>query len=133
MTTWHGYPQHPDAHPERPWWRLVERGFRREAWTRLDGLTHDCWGQDTSEHLGRLDAAHPLPAPEPRCGQVWVVPERKPGRGPWAMMVGGAWRLDGERHYRWAWMPVGAETSEWPPPGAVLVAGPGAPWAPIGE
>lgn len=18
---WHGYPQHPDAHPERPWWR----------------------------------------------------------------------------------------------------------------
>lgn len=151
---WHGYPQHPDSHPERPWWRERRNG----EWTRADGLvvyiaqTEEdvVWRALTSgfvsseiigttdemtssEAMARIDREHPLPAPEPRCGQVWVHKH-------WATMIA---RIERNRpHFGHVWDSRGASTEAaapwgwvgtWPPPGAVLVAGHGAPWAPMGE
>lgn len=64
------------------------------------------------------DTAHPLPAPPPMCDQTWAWPDGEqlvvsrvfPG-GEAMMACGGPFFA----------------ASEWPPPGAVLVAGP-SPW-----
>lgn len=73
-----------------------------------------------SDQLLAYDREHPMPAPAPKCGQVWVWP---PEGGVDRMVTdvvrrSGAAKMDGD------WW------TEWPPIGAVLVAGPGAPWAP---
>ena len=77
--------------------------------------------------IAAYDAEHPLPPPPPRCGQVWVWPG---GVAEQVLQVdpdGTAHTLAGE--YRAA--PNKAQV-RWPPPGAVLVSGPSAPWAPMG-
>lgn len=140
MTTWHGYEQHPDAHPERPWWRRVVTAISETpGWERAPDsyfiadddaadpevlASINDWSAFAAEvgpALARIDAEHPLPAPEPRCGQVWTDGEvdnlvtavvRSPLRGV-AVAFGPQWHDYG---------------AAWPPSGAVLVAGPGAPW-----
>jgi len=156
---WHGYPQHPDAHPQRPWWR--RSGDDESPWVRSDNATltpvaeyvggdtydagwqsHDGWvlrvpdvwmGRMAAIHtlesgsLATYDAEHPLPPPEPRCGQVWVWVAASAWQG--LQMTVSTVTAVGGVHFgtrRDAW------DAPWPPPGAVLVAGPGAPWAPMG-
>jgi hypothetical protein len=139
MSDWHGYPQHPDAHPERPWWRPISS----MRWRRTDGRISRA--ACVCDELARLDTAHPMPPPEPRCGQVWVT---LTGVESMVQMVysNGAgtrtidlpdhhffWPPDPERPDScWGSAPETLTTADWPPPGAVLVAGPGAPWAPMG-
>jgi hypothetical protein len=145
MSDWHGYSQHPDAYPERPWWRRwIGPPHARpgeSGWLRADGVF--TIGDDG--YLAARDTAHPLPPPEPRCGQVWVTPS---GVESMVQMVwpNGAgtrtidlpdhhffWPADPERpNSCWGSAPETLTTADWPPPGAVLVAGPGAPWAPMG-
>ena len=103
MTTYHGYPQHPDSHPERPWWRLVEHEGE-ESWVRTDGevmarvrhkrvgdwyetgwkvwtgrqdltveKTADC-DVPAVDVMALYDRRNPLQPPPPLCGQVWVDP-----------------------------------------------------------
>mgnify|MGYP001580233120 CR=1 FL=1 len=131
-----------DVVPERPWWRSAPNGHG-PGWQRTDGLTargssgepisafgREClgpWfasGAQILAYLDTHDLAHPLPAPEPACGQVWIYP-----LGMEALLFavceaegpGGAYtdikRNEPGRitHHR--------GTDEWPPPGAVLVAG----------
>ena len=115
MSEWHGYEQHKDAHPERPWWREVTA--MTQYWVRTDGLT-----TTSAASLEAYDRCKPLPPPPPKCGQVWVDLKYKTqsmccGVGP-----------DGAA----GWFPDaggGTRPPTWPPPGAVLVAGPHSPWA----
>jgi len=121
---WHGYPQHPDAHPELPWWRKEPIRFRS---VRSDGkiVKWQALGspslrspEQVESNAKKIDP--PPPPPPPRCGQVWADIDGKHD----AMVVrviGGV-----------AWMPGNVQHREWPPERAVLVAGPGAPWAPMG-
>lgn len=156
MSDWHGYPQHLDAHPERPWWRRLVPDDEESPWRRADGVElcpavawvggdhYDCGWQDGAgwvakarelwpfrlsairsveeEAIALVDAAHPLPPPEPRCGQVWVLPDLATHCTVIGVQDGAGYYVD----------PRGAHRMPWPPPGAVLVAGPGAPWAPMG-
>lgn len=115
---WHGYEQHEDAVEARPWWRLSSRGL-----CRADGVKpfsaasdwkpegyQDWWGWDGREALdtvmARIDREHPLPMPPRKCGQVWV-------------------HADGTEEM----ITIAGPHNRRPPPGAVLVAGPGSPWA----
>lgn len=129
MADWHGYPQHPDAHPERPWWRLSRHG----GYVRTDGEEAAEVGSDrggflgilhghelTTQALAEFDCKRPLPPPEPRCGQVWYMTDSGTSK-----MVGRCGTLS----ITWA-DGTKRSTAEWPRPNAVLVAGPGAPWAP---
>lgn len=88
---WHGYEQHPDAHPESPWWRIDRgTGFWPETRNavRVDGLTasdlshiegdgaYTCkviMDESLEDAMSRIDREHPLPCPAPRCGQVWHI------------------------------------------------------------
>ncbi len=69
------------------------------------------------------------PAPEPRCGQVWVWHQSDIAR--MVLQTGPEHRI----WFGWAgdteWT-MARHMEHWPPPGAVLVAGPGSPWAPMG-
>lgn len=149
---WHGYEQRDDAHPQWPWWR---RGTLNEGygWVRSDGRTQHLRGgeQLTDDEKAELresvakdgdatsmliqvhDREHPLPAPEPKCLQVWKIP----GNPAQVVIIEDA-----------PWFPVTLMTKftafaltgeallvehAWPPPEAVLVAGPGSPWAPTKE
>jgi hypothetical protein len=161
MTTWHGYPQAEGAHPERPWWRRVGA----VTWQRTDGLPGvfteepppgftitpeeraalrgftDPYNGDQQRAaedatLAILDRAHPLPAPPPRVGQVWVWAEGIPGApitSPQEAMVGAVSRpaFEDGPLVDWCGGYVAIDRrAPWPPAGAVLVAGAGAPWAP---
>jgi hypothetical protein len=193
MSDFHGYPQHPDAHPERPWWRAVpldpDDGWRAtECALRSDGwrvvLTWEDaderqWGEkmaaaldqrgkiprvvaqvwrpgcspgkrlpeseepitpgaphDPAIWMARLDREVPLPAPPPRVGQVWVWAEGIPGApitAPQEAMVGAVSRpaFEDGPLVDWCGGYVAIDRrAPWPPAGAVLVAGAGAPWAP---
>lgn len=139
MSKWHQYPQHPDAHPEKPWWRkqYKRRGdgsLEHLAWRRTDGRMESALAVERGliDILDAIDREHPLPPPEPRCGQVWKVPGR-----PADMAVTEEWPWSGKAlaailARNAAGQPALAFDRTWPPPGAVLVAGPGAPWAPMG-
>lgn len=153
MSKFHGYTQRSGAHHVRPWWRAIGA----LTWERHDGhrVTWQparngnsailLWHADTGQVAGRrdtgrvaewamahIDSTHPLPPPAPACGQVWVWPENSKHIGPETPW--GAFMVQA--------MVTGFDTStpllggypqvEWPPPGAVLVAGEGAPWAPMG-
>lgn len=146
MSLWHGYPQAPGAHPERPWW---VRGSRSDGWILRWGLPgnrgwfaqdpggrgHDLLGT-FDEVMATIDREHPMPLPEPRCGQVWVsVAESFDAMitSTFVNMMGTRTVFCEDWHCFW---PKGEEPEApsfpgaWPPPRAVLVAGPGAPWAP---
>ena len=122
-----------DGESERPWWRRVEDGWtRRDGWT-LNGNVGEPptafarevlgpWYTTTADVVAKLDAfdrEHPLPAPEPACGQVWVWP----GGAERMIVAIDEWPVWGGRGVSWG------GHRECPPPGAVTVAGPGSPWA----
>jgi hypothetical protein len=137
MPDYFGYPQHPDAWARYPWWRWTVDGLRR-----TDGLlsyapssadmpdderhARDVQAMDRAEEH---DRKHPLPPPPPMCGQVWVWPE---GDAETIISTCRGWWTTFRT--RPGLFNPGAATSResWPPPGAVLVAGPGSPWAPMG-
>lgn len=150
-TVWHGYPQAEGAHPERPWWRAIWGPWPNVAprqnyalrWMRGDDFEclvvnedhirmqmyeHTCH-PDITALLAAHDAEHPLPTPPPLVGQVWAGVKRLYGGGPMeAEEVMIAW-INQEKvaiaNYGYTW-----PRHAWPPPGAMLVYGPGAPWAP---
>ena len=140
--TWHGYPQHPDAHPERPWWRLSMRDATwpeevEEEWVRTDGGVCGAVSCPSDDErvamLDRYDAGLPLPCPPPMCGQVWRVDGLEvtivrvvDGVGFALAPSPGGWTWGGYASASLAAVNASA-------PNAVLVAGPGAPWAPMGE
>lgn len=114
-----------------PSWEVGQRIYRgRISFAESPG---DGWvpPPPIADMLTLADRTHPLPVPEPRCGQVWVDSTSE-------FMITAVQHLPGGAH---EWQGIGwASTREespnyapWPPPGAVLVAGPGAPWAPVPE
>lgn len=141
---WHGYEQHPDANPERPWWRRVvteisgtggwERHPDRYFVADDPDLRVDSFEDliaETAPELECIDRERPLPCPAPRCGQVWaregmpavMVVDESP---PWfigTMLMDTMLMLAGDTR-----TPQDKGLCQWPPPGAVLVAGPGSPW-----
>ena len=135
--TWHGYPQHPDAHPERPWWRGGRTDDGALYLRRADGH-EEIVARMLMEHgssaacIAAYDAAHPLPCPPPMCGQVWVWPGEHKARLVVAVFDGDpvfiGWTFSHSLNQAVALPRRGADMA-----GAVLVAGPGAPWAPMGE
>jgi hypothetical protein len=153
----------PRSLAERPWWTLSLVGWRRAdgfsvqhglggalgahggEWAEHAGVpTWRCGrklfeGVDPSDMMARLDAEHPMAAPPPMCGQVWVW------TNGWERMVVGVDRCavfgcgDEIRNTgapsEYSDIPMRADV--WPPPSAVLVAGPtpwgrDVPWAPPG-
>ena len=148
MILWHGYPQHEDAHPERPWWRRHDDG----GWRRSDGAivrapilpfsTPEGQAEQRRVAAGpaRVDREHPMPVPPPLVGQVWHHVDHRTASA--IVHVGPRWQgadphLDTpgpkiiidevEMMVRAA---TKAVLSFWPPHGAVLAAGPLSPWAP---
>lgn len=92
------------AHPERPWWRVAQTSGTvltsfppviHWGWRRCDGVVgpefaaRDVEVGDPAtlcrDSLARIDAEHPLPAPPPMEGQVWVFSrtEEDAGLGGW--------------------------------------------------
>jgi hypothetical protein len=155
MSDWHGYPIAKGAHPARPWWNGGPDPYIASIWwfrsdgaplarmTRAEGERRSVEsehfmrkGETEAAALARIDREHPLPAPPPKVGQVWVTDSD----GADAFGAGSARFFDvelavvGVRRNPVTGVSIlwgdGGNTSEWPPPGAVLVAGPGAPWAP---
>lgn len=173
----HLYPQHPDAHEDRPWWRRVPSAFSSmpgrddfplwmSSWKRRDGRTaeaihllipdfhddeiglynavaeedrpSDEWVMERIPDLfDAIDREHPLPPPPPLVGQVWVY-EDSPTAGHLLdhLVVGVKRWADGKSWgvcFHDNWYTFGTRGAvQWPPMGAVLVAGHGAPWAPPG-
>jgi hypothetical protein len=117
VPTWHGYPQQAGAHESRPWWRRVDWGNGESGWVRTDGFAEIATGSVSAERPECLDREHPLPCPPPLCGQVWVWPERSHSTTVLDVTTKCV-----------ATLPVDYPLADWPPAGAVLVAGPGAPW-----
>lgn len=156
MITFHGYPQHPDAYPERPWWRLdrspidgweVSPRWAREGAPYVQavlefGASHP--PADVLADIDRTDHYSPMPAPRPMCGQVWVWPHASGGErqamvtsvrpGSWdgGKVTGLLVEMFGVSSYYVSLDPETGATN-WPMLYAVLVAGPGAPWTPFGE
>jgi hypothetical protein len=77
------YPCAPDRDPSRPWWKMTSFAGYIEA-VRCDGALRQgryradpadgslaIW-PELSEAMAAYDAAHPLPHPGVRAGQVWV-------------------------------------------------------------
>lgn len=149
------YPQHPDAHEGRPWWRRAQvfaaRSFGADSpvwdyqlpvagYVRSDGKSlagKSLAEPPTADDLAAFDAADPLPCPPPLLGQSWVYPggmgcmvvQVVPLRDGWDVALGAGsklvlYRIPDD-------LPLGMAAA-WPPEGAVLVAGPCAPWAPLG-
>lgn len=123
----------PGAVPERPWWRSV--GLCR--WGRVDGKVVTVHGPGTIllDALDAADAEASLPVPPPMSGQVWAWPN-----GVQVAIIAVLGDMPVMPEFRGA---TGAVTlgwthdAAWPPPGAVLVAGPtpwgrDVPWAPPG-
>jgi hypothetical protein len=145
MSEWHGYTQPRRSHPDYPWWTIDV------CWRRTDGAvqwphtattcptsswvdTHRRTKEEMAPVLAAYDREHPLPAPPPRCGQVWVWPDRQARDGTPLQgvvdsvtpIITGRWLVAiGEQYASDA--PIAGE-SAWPPPGALLVSGEGAPW-----
>ncbi len=119
---------HPNAVADRPWWRASARG---SVAARCDGWSPPV---STVEEMDAFDDGSPLPVPPAMPGQVWSDPTN----GEVQVLSVSA---------RDSALLVGLELAEsplrvnhhldWPPPGAVLVAGPtpwgrDVPWAPLG-
>jgi hypothetical protein len=124
--------------PDRPWWSRHDLTYRRcDGITILSrafmDITHGdergLWDgkEPYADAMARIDAAHPLPAPPPMPGQVWAYPD-----GAEVCLIGvdvppemppDAWGR--ARFSPRMWHEKGNDV--WPPPGAILVAGP-TPW-----
>jgi hypothetical protein len=148
VSEWHSYEQGEARHPDRPWWRWVayedRKGDERDMLVRIDGREAAAMAVSVLEIAEEIDREHPLPVPPPKCGQVWVWPT---GFAATVQAVDPTGLIDpeGARRGGVVWpcttpvtLPAApyacgwSATSAWPPAGAVLVAGPGAPWAPMG-
>ncbi len=130
------YNQNPGAIPTRPWWSVIRVADEPVRTTfppryllccqRTDGVETgmNWWGQsgsqtvpkDVLEQMAQIDKDHPLPVPEPRCGQVWAFPDGPAGWGK------GSDQLVTHVNHE--------PDPDWPRKGGVLVAGPLSPWAP---
>lgn len=76
------YPPRPGTLiPDRPWWR-VGMSSGRFAWIRSDDATLPLAAHEHARtreaDVARYDAAHPLPHPGFRAGQVWAWVEEVP-------------------------------------------------------
>lgn len=129
---WHGYPQHPDADAARPWWRVTATSHP----IRTDGtIAVVRLGETITQSMQRTDKDSPLPAPPPLCGQVWVWPSY----GGCSSMIhevatndksAEQWRAHVGSKSRYVSTNPDIVYDPWPFRDAVLVAGPGSPWAP---
>lgn len=138
------------VYPARPWWLVGSGGPRRTdgivpapGWLVEMGRAdpRGLWdGKEPYEDfMARVDAEHPLPAPPPMPGQVWrwaegdetmivrVAPAGADGvTDVWRVWTG----LDVSNRVsalvcpRAVGVEGGSRVEQWPPPGAVLVAGP---------
>lgn len=119
------YPQ--GTRLDRPWWRdctnTRQSWMKRQSWAkeRIDGARVDGRGPFDVALLDAYDDAHPRPTPPPTCLQVWVRPDE-------TCMVTGTNAVA----YQFGGVTIPLTPDAWPPPKAVLVAGPHAPWAPKG-
>lgn len=135
------------VHPARPWWSMASHTPRRTdgivpvpGWLVEMGRVdpRGLWdGNEPYEaFMARVDAEHPLPAPMPLPMQVWrwaegdetmivrVVPDGRVGvPDTWRVWTGlnNASALVSPRAKEFV---GGSRVEQWPPPGAVLVAGP---------
>lgn len=120
-----------------PWWRNVQDGTTRrvDGWAirrsreqsgafdaRAPGADREDWRMIPScgslvEAVQRIDAAHPLAAPPPMVGQAWCWARTREVRAVVATSRHGVVFGDGTQ----------IDREDWPPPDAVLVAGP-TPW-----
>lgn len=155
MILWHRYPQDEDAHQDRPWWRYLwpasHEAMPIQA-RRSDGLYAAAqppdllrwhWSGPEVEGwrppvipepettvldalLRILDAACPLPAPPQLVGQVW----HWPANGRTCFVGGDDWPPRKDVFMVATGRGSAGDLPPWPPPGAVLVAGPLSPWAP---
>lgn len=89
--------------PGRPWWHVKYGGVARASippqhavsgFCRSDGafVPHETWqvrgeSLDFPDSVAAYDAAHPLPHPGYRAGQVWLYPD---GSTTTLLCVGGA-------------------------------------------
>jgi hypothetical protein len=159
---WNAYPVAPGACPTRPWWRCGGPAHPLIGWTRNDGaLFYIDPGRSTAQalapngmilfdvppslfkplpfdpepFLADLDAACPVMAPPPRCGQVWLDVDRGRERLVidvlvlfpellWCVTLGS----DSPRNYE-RWAPENAVNATWPPASMLLIAGPFSPWS----
>jgi hypothetical protein len=94
------------------------------------------WGfrEACEQLLEWTDSEFPLPSPVPACGQVWIWPDEE-GRVREQSMVVSVKKVTicGERVIRDEIVISFVEgtfyqSENWPPTGALLAAGPGAPW-----
>ncbi len=126
--------------PERPWWR---RPGQRCDGIELVRLSQDHppasmqnlrgayrpWIEDVASAMERIDREYPIPPPEPLEGQVWAQVEGA-GRfldGGDSFMIVSMLRTNPIAVVQGNYEPKLAVLRTWPPPGAVLVAGP-TPW-----
>lgn len=136
---------HPNAHPSRPWWRMVDGHpfiyVRLDGWRVERGFSGGIFAKPPGDILAEMpgltfvddgmayvDTNHPLPAPDPMPGQVWV------SAGGTECMIAAAWRSGGSWLVQWASNPD--VPALWEPPTSVLVAGPtpwgrDVPWVPM--
>lgn len=138
MNLFYGYPQHKDAHPERPWWRAEKTADRGVEWVRADGVR---MRQVLPRWFG--DTTDPLPYGGWSCGWAYAekaedVMAKVDNDPPHAMppptpLVGQVWRL-ADRFTAITELPL--EEAAWPPNGVLVYGpsqyGPDVPWAPPG-
>ena len=108
---------------DQPWWVAAVMDYWRDL-TNEDVRV----GVRVYRTLAVAERGHPGPPPPPRAGQVWA----SEAYGTWTIT---AVAPDGAHHVRVVYDPAANEAvvvdeTVWPPPGAVLVWGPGAPWGP---
>ncbi len=136
----------------RPWWvrlpvcvtalgrtAVARRSDRRailleEVPEEAPRFPREAWNATLDDLIAAADRDHPMAVPAPRCGQVWWFGgghhQVLSVSGGSAVFVG--WRQRGERILGGVMVELGVFETPWPPPEGVLVAGPGAPWAPPG-
>lgn len=68
----HGFPREFGDLPERPWWYLSATGTTDDALPCFRRKDAPRVVVDTVEEVAAYDAAHPLPHPGYRAGQVWA-------------------------------------------------------------
>lgn len=115
------YGQDSNSHSLFPWWRMVDG-----CWIRRDGKRNPEGLGPKDSLLAEYDRENPMQEPSPMCGQVWHWIENAHRYG--SSQVVTSIRQDGDMQI----VTMGGEPIryyDWPPEGAVLVSGPGSPWA----